>query len=175
MGKLSNGYVQVYTGDGKGKTTAALGLALRAAGFDMKVYVAQFIKGMKYNEIKALEKLANNVTVEQFGNGCFIRNAPAERDIESAKSGLEKIKKVLVSGEYDIVILDEINIALYFGLLTVDEVVELISLKPNNVELVLTGRRVHPQIIELADLVTEMREIKHYFKKGIMARQGIEK
>ena len=175
MGKLSNGYVQVYTGDGKGKTTAALGLALRAAGFDMKVYIAQFIKGMKYNEIKALEKFADNVTVEQFGNGCFIRNSPDDKDIESAKCGLEQIKKVLISKEYDIVILDEINIALHFGLLKVGEVLELINLKPNEVELVLTGRRVHPQIIELADLVTEMREIKHYYQKGVIARAGIER
>ncbi|MHB1348159.1 MAG: cob(I)yrinic acid a,c-diamide adenosyltransferase [Candidatus Humimicrobiaceae bacterium] len=175
MGKLKNGYIQVYTGDGKGKTTAALGLALRAVGYGLKIYIAQFIKDKRYNEIKALEQFKDNVTIKQFGNGRFIRNSPAEKDIEAAKTGIADIKSAFACAEYDVFILDEINVALYFKLFDLDDVLEIMSLKPDNVELILTGRKVDPKIIELADLVTEMREIKHYYKKGIIARLGIER
>jgi cob(I)alamin adenosyltransferase len=175
MGKLEKGYIQVYTGDGKGKTTAALGLTLRAVGYGLKVFIAQFIKGMKYSEIHALEQFKDNVEIRQFGSGCFISTLPVQEDIEMAGEGLSVIKTILTSAKYDVVILDEINVALHFNLLKIDDVLELISLKPENVEIILTGRRVAPQIMEIADLVTEMREIKHYYAKGVKARPGIEK
>jgi len=175
VGKLKKGYVQVYTGDGKGKTTAALGLALRAAGYDLKVLIAQFIKGRRYSEIKALEKFKDNIEVRQYGRGFFIKKEPSEKDMASAEKGLKEIKALLSSGEYDMVILDEINVATYFNLLKIEDVVDLINLKPADVELILTGRRVDQQVIKMADLVTEMREIKHYFKNGVMGRKGIER
>ena len=139
---LSKGYVQVYFGTGKGKTTAAIGLAIRAAGCGLKVYIAQFIKGLVYSEIKALQKFKDSITVKQYGRGCFIKNEPAEKDIEAAKQGLEHASQVILSGKYDVVILDEITIAQYFGLITTEEIIELIKSKPSHVELVLTGRKV---------------------------------
>ena len=175
MGKLKKGYVQVYTGDGKGKTTAALGLALRAVGNDFKVFIAQFIKGLEYCEIKALKRLNDSITVKQYGRGCFIQNNPTKEDIAAARNGLCEITEVISSGKYDLVILDEINIALHFKILTLQDVLDLIEIKPGNVELVLTGRRAEKEIIDKADLVTEMREVKHYFTKGVMARKGIER
>ncbi len=175
MGKLKKGYVQVYTGNGKGKTTAALGLALRAVGYDLQVFIAQFIKGRRYSEIKSLEKFKDNIKVRQYGRGFFIRKGPSDKDTELAKTGLEEIKSLLLSGEYDMVILDEINVAAHFNLLKIEDIIDLINLKPDDVELILTGRRVDQKVIEMADLVTEMREIKHYFKNGVMGRKGIEK
>lgn len=175
MGKLKKGYVQVYTGDGKGKTTAALGLALRAVGNDFKVFIAQFVKGLEYCEIKALKRLSDSITVKQYGRGCFIQNNPTKEDIAAARNGLCEITEVISSGKYDLVILDEINIALHFKILTLQDVLDLIEIKPGNVELVLTGRRAEKEIIDKADLVTEMREVKHYFTKGVMARKGIER
>ena len=175
MGKLKKGYVQVYTGDGKGKTTAAFGLALRAAGYDLQVFIAQFIKGRRYSEIKSLEKLKDNITIEQYGRGFFIRKKPCDEDIKAAKAGLAEIKELLASGKYDLVILDEINVAVYFKIISLEDILDLIDLKPDDVELVLTGRKVDQRIIEKADLVTEMREIKHYYSNGVIARKGIEK
>ena len=175
MGKLKKGYVQVYTGDGKGKTTAAFGLALRAAGYGLRVFIAQFVKGGQYSEIKAMEKLKDNITVKQYGRGFFIRKKPGDEDVKAAEVGLTEIKELSASGKYDLVILDEINIAVYFKLLSVEDILDLIDLKPDDVELVLTGRKVDPKVIERADLVTEMREIKHYYKNGVVARKGIEK
>ena len=175
MAGLKEGYIQVYTGDGKGKTTAALGLTLRAYGYGLKIFIAQFIKGKKYNEIKALEKFKDNVIVKQYGNGCFIRKKPSKMDIEMAENGLKEIRQILTSGDYDVVIMDEINVAMYFDLLKVEDVIELIKLKPEKVELILTGRKVAPQILEMADLVTEMKEVKHYYAKGVIAREGIER
>lgn len=172
---LKRGYVQVYFGNGKGKTTAALGLAIRAAGCGLKVYIAQFIKGLIYSEIKCLDKLKDSITVRQLGRGCFIRKTPSEKDIQAAKKGLAEVKKVIVSGKYDVVILDEITVAEYFGLISTDEILELIDLKPENVELILTGRKAAKKIIDAADLVTEMVEIKHYYNVGVQAREGIEK
>jgi cob(I)alamin adenosyltransferase len=169
------GYVQVYTGDGKGKTTAAIGLAVRAAGAGMKVYIAQFIKLGDYSEIKALGKFTGLITVEQFGLGRFIKGKPSEEDIEAAKRGIEKVKSLMRSSGFDIIILDEANSAVKCGLISAMEILDLISLKPENMELVITGRDASPEIIEKADLVTEMKEIKHYFRKGVRAREGIEK
>lgn len=172
--KLKKGYIQVYTGGGKGKTTAALGLALRAAGAGLKVYIGQFIKTGKYNEIKALKKLKRNIKVEQFGRGCFINKKPTILDITLAKRGINIVKDVISKGEYDVVILDEINIALYFKLIALKDIIEILKNKPKNMEIILTGRKAPKEILNLAGLVTEMREIKHYYKRGVKARRGIE-
>lgn len=169
------GYVHVYTGDGKGKTTAALGLALRAAGAGLKVYIAQFVKGMKYSELNALQKLSDSIKIKQFGLRCFIREAANEEDIRAAKEGLKEVLEVMRSGQYQVIILDEVNIATFYNLFSVDELLDAIKTKPEEIELILTGRRADPRIIEAADLVTEMKEIKHYYRKGVEARNGIEK
>lgn len=168
------GYVHVYTGDGKGKTTAALGLALRAAGAGFKVYIAQFVKGMKYSEIDALERYSDQITLKQFGRDCFIYQKPEEADIKAAREGLEEVRAAMASGEYQMVILDEANIATYYKLFSVEELLGLIDTKPDNIELVITGRRADQKIIDRADLVTEMVEVKHYYKDGVQARKGIE-
>jgi len=165
--------IQVYTGNGKGKTTAALGLSLRAAGAGLRVYIGQFIKGKDYSELKALRKI-KNIKVEQFGRGCFIKNPPAKKDIELAKQGLEKIKKIISQRIYDMVILDEINIVLKLKLLELRDVIGLIEKTPKNLELILTGRGAPRQILNIADLVSEIKEAKHYFRKGVKARKGIE-
>ncbi len=170
---MEKGYVHVYTGNGKGKTTAALGLAVRAVCAGKKVFFGQFIKGMEYSELKCIEFI-NNLKIEQFGRRCFIYEAPTEEDILAARRGLEKVKNVLKSGEYDVVVLDELNIALYFKLFTVEEAVEAINNRADNVEVVVTGRYAPQEIVNIADLATEMKEIKHYYTKGIEARKGIE-
>ena len=169
------GYCHVYTGNGKGKTTAAFGLALRAIGAGYRVYIGQFVKGMEYSELHAFTLLGDAVTVRQFGRGCFINGAPVAEDIAAAREGLQEIKEVLFSGRYQVVILDEANIATRYGLVHVEELLTLISGKPDAVELVITGRDADPRVIEAADLVTEMKEVKHYYKKGVTARKGIER
>jgi cob(I)alamin adenosyltransferase len=171
---MDKGYIQVYTGNGKGKTTAALGLALRAVCSGKKVYMGQFVKSMKYNEANAGQYLPG-FQIEQFGAGCFFDREPNKKDIEAAERGLEKIKEVLKRGEYDVVILDEINIAIHYNLLSSKAVIEVIKTKKENVEVILTGRYATDMIIEEADLVTEMKEIKHYYTKGVQARDGIER
>ena len=168
------GYVHVYTGDGKGKTTAAIGLAIRAAGAGMRVYIAQFVKGMHYSEIDALDRYADRITLKQYGRDCFIEKEPEEADIRAARQGLEEVKGILASGNYQMVILDEANIATRYNLFSPDELAELVQSKPESVELVITGRNADPKIIALADLVTEMKEIKHYYRLGVEARPGIE-
>ena len=165
--------IQVYTGNGKGKTTAALGLALRASGAGLNVYIGQFAKGGCYSEIKALKKIGN-IKVEQFGRRCFIKKDPESIDIEMAKRGLKKIKKAIEGKRYQMVIMDEINIALKLKLVTLDELLVLIKSAPRKLELVLTGRYAHPKIIKLADLVSHIQEKKHYYTKGVKARRGIE-
>ena len=165
--------IQVYTGNGKGKTTAALGLALRAAGQGLKVYIGQFVKGRDYGELNALKRF-RNIKAEQFGRSCFIKNPPAKKDIELARDGLEKIKKIIAENKYDILILDEINIALKLNLLQLKDVIEIIKDAPKRLELILTGRSAHPDILKIADLVSEIKEVKHYFHRGIKARKGIE-
>jgi cob(I)alamin adenosyltransferase len=169
------GYVQVYTGDGKGKTTAALGLALRAAGAGLKVYIGQFIKSADYSEIKALERFAGQITLEQFGRGCFIRGNPCQADIEVARKALEAIGAALTSGRYGLVIADEANVAFGCKLIGEADLIALIDSRPAHVELVLTGRNAPPAVIERADLVTEMKPVKHYYERGVLSRDGIEK
>jgi len=169
------GYVQVYTGNGKGKTTAALGLALRATGAGLKVYIAQFAKGDDCSELHALANLWDLITLKQFGRGGFIRGKPTDEDIRAARDGLAQARDALISGHYDVVILDEANIATHFGLFPAEDLLDLIEARPANVELVITGRNADGRVIERADLVTEMVEVKHYYQKGVAARKGIEK
>ena len=169
------GLTQVYTGDGKGKTTAALGLALRATGHGLTTYIGQFLKGRSYGELEGAKRLAPEVTLEQYGLTGWLRAGhitPEQRD--AAREGLAKGRRALHSGKYDIVVLDEVNVALHFGVLTEEEILELIESKPSQVELVLTGRRAPQAIIDRADLVTEMTEVRHPYDRGIPARSGIE-
>lgn len=170
---MGQGYIHIYTGNGKGKTTASLGLALRAICAGKKVYMGQFVKGMKYSEVKSQEYLPN-FTIEQLGRGCFIEKEATQEDIDAAKSGLERCREILRAGEFDVVILDEINIALYFKLFSTKDVLEMLKERKSYVEIVLTGRYAPKELIDIADLVTEMKEIKHYYYEGVMARKGIE-
>lgn len=168
------GYVQIYTGNGKGKTTASLGLAIRAAGAGLNVFIIQFLKKGDYSEIKALSRF-ENITIEQYGQGKFVRGNPSYEDIAAGKTGLKKLKTILMAGQHDLVIAEEANVAVMFNLFKEDELLELIDQKPDHVELVITGRGATQKIIEKADLVSEIKEVKHYFKQGVMARVGIEK
>lgn len=169
------GYVQVYTGNGKGKTTAALGLALRAAGTGLRVLIVQFVKGRPYSEHKALEELKGFITIKIHGRRCFIHGKPKPADVKAAQRGLEEAESAIRSGKYDVVILDEATIATHFKLFPAYELVRLADEKPRNVELVITGRYADRALIKKADLVTEMREVKHYYRRGVKARKGIEK
>ena len=167
------GYIQIYTGNGKGKTTAALGISLRAVCAGHKVFIGQFMKGQDYSELKAGEYLPC-FEIEQFGAPNFICGKPSPEDKSNAQEGLLRIKEVLASGEYDIVILDEINTSLFFELVELEDVLSVLDLKPQKTELILTGRYAPAELIERADLVTEMQEIKHYYNEGVDARKGIE-
>ncbi len=174
--RLPFGLVQVYTGDGKGKTTAALGLALRAIGWGFKVYMIQFIKGGDFihGELQS-SKYLPNFKLKAFGHGRYIReDQPLEEDVNRAKEALQFARKIITNGEYDIVILDEINVALHLKLIGIKEAVELIQKKPKHVELILTGRHAPSRVVNLADLVTEMREIKHPYAQDTPGRKGIE-
>jgi cob(I)alamin adenosyltransferase len=170
---LEKGYIQVYTGNGKGKTTAALGISLRAVCAGHKVFIGQFMKGQDYSELKSADYLPC-IEIEQFGDASFIKGKPSGKDFERAEKGLFRMKEALVSGRYDVVVFDEINTALYFKLVTPESVLEILGSKPEKTEVILTGRYAPAEIIEKADLVTEMREIKHYYEKGVGARIGIE-
>jgi cob(I)alamin adenosyltransferase len=171
------GYVQVYTGNGKGKTTAALGLALRAAGHGFKTYMAQFLKGQPTGEIEAAKRLDPLIRIEQFGREGFItvKDGPEDEDVSRAKAGLARALEAMLSGDYQIVILDEVNTAVHFKILPEKDVLDFIDQRPAAVELVLTGRYAPGSFINRADLVTEMKAVKHYFDRGIKAREGIEK
>jgi len=169
------GYIQVYTGNGKGKTTAALGLALRAVGAGLRVFMAQFVKGSKYSEVSGVERLGEAITLRHYGLGFFVNREPDEADFKAARDGLKEIQAIMQSGRYDVVILDEANIATYYKLFSVEDLLAFMAAKPDHVELVLTGRMADPRVIAAADLVTEMREVKHYYKEGVEARLGIEK
>jgi cob(I)alamin adenosyltransferase len=175
-GSIGKGYVQVYTGNGKGKTTAALGLAFRAMGCGLKTYIGQFMKGQKCSELDAAIVVSDYVTIEQYGKTGFTRDKehPDAQEMRNAKAGLTKARKAMLSGKYDIIVLDEINTAHFFHLITIEEMLELVKNKPDGVELVFTGRYAPQEVIKAADLVTEMVEIKHYYNKGILSRKGIE-
>lgn len=172
---MDAGYVHCYTGDGKGKTTAALGLAVRAAGAGKRVFIAHFVKGMRYHEHKTLESLANLITYRLYGRSCFIDRQPEEEDIRLAGEGFADCQRQIHSGLYDVVILDEITVALYFGLIDLDELLEVIRTRPRQMEMVLTGRGAPDKLMAACDLVTEMREVRHYYQKGVLARDGIDR
>ena len=173
--KTAKGLVIVITGDGKGKTTAAFGQALRAIGQGYKVFVQQFMKGRRYGEFIAAEKYLPHLTISMSGLDSFVmRDNPAAIDIELAQKGLDTAQKAINSGKYDMVILDEINVALDFKLIALTEIIKLIKNKPANLDLILTGRYAPPEIIELADTVSQVHEVKHHYKAGIKERAGIE-
>jgi cob(I)alamin adenosyltransferase len=172
---MIRGYIHIYTGDGKGKTTAAIGLAVRAAGAGLRVYIAQFMKRGEYSEINGLRPLAPLVTVEQFGTGRFVRGAPDADDLAAARAGMNCVGAVLAAGAHELVVLDEINTAAALGIVATAEVLELLERRAASVEVVLTGRNAPPELIARADLVTEMRMVRHYFQAGVPARTGIEK
>ncbi|MBN1871226.1 MAG: cob(I)yrinic acid a,c-diamide adenosyltransferase [Candidatus Omnitrophica bacterium] len=170
---MKKGLVHVYTGDGKGKTTAAFGLAARAAGAGFDVCIYQFIKGMPYSENDVFKKIGN-VTIEQCGRGCFIRGTPKAEDIKCAAKALEKARAAVRSGRYDLVVLDEVNVAMRMKLVKAADIISLMKGKPDSVELVLTGRYCPKNVLARADLVTEMKKVKHPYDKGVKARKGIE-
>ncbi len=169
------GYVQVYTGDGKGKTTAAIGLAIRALGAGWRVFFAQFLKAGEYSEHKALAQFSDHLTIRTYGRNVFIKGEPEEEDRRLAQEAYQEIAEILASGHHRLVILDEANVAVHYGLITVDQILDLIDRRAEGVELLITGRYAHSRLIERADLVTEMRGVKHYFDRGIKARVGVEK
>lgn len=177
MKKLIKGYIHVYTGNGKGKTTAALGLAFRAMGKGLKTYIGQFIKGQQYGEIKSAELTSGMITIERYGRDSFlhIQSKPNVDDFRMAQEGLSRASAAMLSGKYDIIILDEIITAHYFQVLSLDDILNVIAKKPAHIELIMTGRHAPRKLIEAADLVTSMNEVKHYYKKGIKARDGIER
>lgn len=176
MKKLAKGFIHIYTGNGKGKTTAAIGLAVRAAGAGLKTYIAQFMKEYPYSELESLRLLKDFIEIEQFCGDEFVykRQLPDESEIKKASDGLNIAKEKMLTGKYDIIILDEVIVAIYFKLLNVNQVIEFIDSKPESIELILTGRYCPDELILKADLVTEMKEIKHYYSKGITSRKGIE-
>ena len=174
MSEKQKGYVQVYTGDGKGKTTAAIGLAVRAAGRGQRTFVGQFMKGMFYGELEALK---DNwlIEIKQFGwEDCIRKEQVNETHIEITRNGLEECRKKMLSGFYGIVILDEILVAQWFGLIGEKELLDFISQRPAETELVLTGRNASEPVLEKADLITEMKNVRHYYDDGLQARKGIE-
>lgn len=175
--QLKKSYVHVYTGDGKGKTTASLGLALRAVGHGMRVFIIQFMKGnIEYGELETARRLAPEMEIRQMGRETFVdREEPDPVDIKMAVEALDLASELIKKGEHDLVVLDEINVAVDFKLISVKDVLSLIEQKPEHMELVLTGRYAHKDIIEAADLVTEMKCVKHYYDNGVQARVGIER
>jgi cob(I)alamin adenosyltransferase len=172
---MRRGYIQVYTGNGKGKTTAALGLSLRAAGAGLRVFVMQFIKKSRCSEHKALERFDDLITIKQSGKGFILNRKANASDIDAARQGLDEAKMIMQSRDYDLIILDEANVAVSRGLISAEDLIEVMDMKPVNVELVITGRYADEKVIAKADLVTEMKDVKHYAKKGVKARVGIEK
>lgn len=172
---MEKGLVQVYTGDGKGKTTAAIGLAVRAAGRGFRVFMVQFLKGRNYGELEGAKRLSDRFKIVQSGLDTFVRKGePTEEDLRLAQHGLELAREAVMSGEYDIVILDEVNVAVELGVLKAGDVLPLIDGRPAGVELVLTGRYAPEQFCERADLITEMKNIKHCYDDGVPMREGIE-
>ena len=168
------GFIHVYTGNGKGKTTSAIGLGIRAVGAGLKVYMIQFMKGRRYSELDGLAHVPNFMVV-QFGRDEFVsKDKPEQIDIDLAQKGLTHAKEIIQKGTYDLVILDEINVALDYHLISLEDVLLLLKNKPEDTELVLTGRYAHPELIKHADLVSEILEIKHPYQKGIKSRKGID-
>lgn len=166
--------LQLYTGNGKGKTTAALGLTLRACGAGFKVFFAQFMKNISTTESQTIKLLGDSVVFKQFGSGDYIINTPAKKDFECAQTGVIEVDRAIKSGQFDMIVADEICTALYYKLIDIEKVLELVKNCPQETELVFTGRYACDTLINLADLVTEMREVKHFYNNGVCARKGIE-
>lgn len=177
MTDVHRGLIIVNTGPGKGKTTAAMGTALRAVGNGMKVLMLQFIKGSwHYGELDAVKAFGNNFVMKQMGRG-FVKVGGAETDPEDVRmveEAWKEAQEAIMSGQWDLVILDEINYAISYGMLDPQKVAETLRRKPEQVHVILTGRNAHPTIIELADTVTEMKQVKHAYEKGVLAQRGIE-
>ena len=171
--KIEKGYVHVYTGNGKGKSTAAFGLAIRAACAGKNVFIGQFVKDMKYSET-AITQIMPNIEIEQLGKGCFISQDPKEEDHLAACAAMKVCGEKLSSGSYDVIVLDEIFIALKYQLLEERVVLDAIAQRAPHVDVVLTGRYASDAFINMADLVTEMKEIKHYYHQGVLSRKGID-
>lgn len=172
---MEKGLVQVYTGNGKGKTTAALGLMLRAAGKNLKSFMVQFLKGRHYGELDSIKRLSDKIKVVQSGLDSFVYKGKAtEEDLRLAHRGLDMARQAIMGGEYDIVVMDEINVAIELEVLEIDEVLPLIDGRPPGVELVLTGRYAPEEFLERADLITEMKDVRHYYDSGVEMREGIE-
>lgn len=170
-----NGYVQVYTGNGKGKTTAAIGLAVRALGAGWRVFIAQFLKTGDYSEHKALARFSDLLTIKTYGRDVFIRGTPEDEDIRLAQEAMQEIAASVASEQYRLVVLDEANVAIHYGLIRVEQILDLFDQSPKGIEFVITGRHADPRLIARADLVTEMQEVKHYYQQGVKARVGVEK
>ena len=174
----TKGLILVHTGDGKGKTTAGLGLALRAWGSGLRVLILQFIKGgWKYGELEAIERLGQldgRIEIRPVGLGLMRSDEDREKHIRAAAKALQESERMMVSGQYDLIIFDEINYAVKFGLISLDDVLALLDKKPEKLHVLLTGRDARPELIERADLVTEMKLVKHPYQQGIKAQQGIE-
>jgi cob(I)alamin adenosyltransferase len=171
---LEKGYIHIYTGNGKGKTTSSIGLGIRACGAGKKVHMVQFMKGRRYSEINTIEKI-ENFTISQHGRDEFVsKENPKKIDIDMAREGFNFANEIILKNKYDMVILDEINVAVDFKLIKLNDLLKLIEDKPDNMELILTGRYADKELIKIADLVTEMIEIKHPYNDGILARKGID-
>ncbi len=174
MSHVKKGFVHLYTGNGKGKTTAAVGLALRAAGAGLKVFIAQFAKGVETSEVRLLKNASKQITIKQVGRRSFIKRNPAKIDCTLAVNGLAMVEKIMASGRYDVVILDELCIACCYNLIPIRKILDTIKNRPEKVEVIITGRNAPKELVQAADLVTDMREIKHYYNSGVKARKGIE-
>ncbi len=174
--RLRRGFVQVYTGNGKGKTTAALGLAMRAVGAGLRVYFVQFMKDFPYSELNILRTWHPQLVLQRFGNDDFVlrKEPPSDALKAEMRQALDAVRRTMQSGEFDLIVLDEILVSIHFQLFRTQQVHEFIQARPPQVELILTGRYCPQEIIQAADLVTEMKEIKHYYQQGVLARKGIE-
>lgn len=175
MEGLMEGCIQIYTGNGKGKTTSALGLAIQAVGAGKKVFIGQFLKSGKYSEIKSLKQFPDQVWVEHYGLGKFVKGRPSKEDIQAGKKGFQNIAKVMGAGDHDMIIIDEGNVAVKYGIISEASLLDLFDRKPEHVDLVITGRGATASVMDRADHVVELKEAKHYYKKGVKARVGIEK
>lgn len=167
--------IRIYTGTGKGKTTSALGCTVKAVGDGKTVFIGQFLKSGKYSEMKALKQFPGQVTVEHYGLGQFVKGRPSEEDVEAGITGYNRIYGILEKGDHDMVIMDEGNMAVKYGIITENALLDLFDAKPDHVELLVTGRGATPAVVDRADFVVEIKEKKHYYKQGVKARVGIEK
>lgn len=167
--------IRIYTGNGKGKTTSALGLAIQAVGAGKKIFIGQFLKSGKYSEMSSLGKFPDQISVEHYGMGKFVKGNPSEEDKQAGVKGYDTLRRIIQTGAHDLVIMDEANMAVRYGIISEQSLLDLFELKPTHVELVVTGRGATPAVIKKADMVFELNEAKHYYKQGVKARVGIEK